>query len=653
MCSLLSEVNLSRKIDRLQRPLMWVLPAFSIIYAFLLAPTAVLQAQLIGKQSVLPDYSKSGKTFPNVIKRYEEQSVPPLVLENSPRLRELIRDGKLELSMSDALALTLENNLGIAVQRYLRPIAQVDILRAESGQAARGIPGALFPSGLSVGALGVGVNQFQGAGGVGSAGGISGGGGAVQVPQEGAFDPVISLNSSWDRTVAPLNTLQVAGVPRVTTYSTAFTGTYTQMLPDGSSFLVTLNGIRQSSTQQFLLYNPAVISRFAMGFNQPLLNGFGLLPNKRFLMIAQNDVRTSEEVFRQQVTTTVVQMEEAYWQLAALRQAIIAVQRVRDAAQTLYRQTQVREQFGTASKLDVVSAQADLAAAQRDLVIVQTNYQLQETQFRGVLSKSEDPEFAGAEIIPTDQLPEPNELDVPDLQTALETAKRERPELQISEQDLRNQNVTAQFTKNGLLPGVNLFGLYAGAGLAGNTRLLTAGAGTSLYQDVAAAYPEYAGGLSLSLPIRNRSSQADNLRARLEERQLQVNLQAFRQQVDLEVRQAVTGLEQGKAQVEAAHQALLLANETAEAERQKLAVGASTVYNVILRERDATTAAQAEIATVSAYANALVEMDRVTGTTLEHNNIQLSDALSGEISTRPRPFYRYPRYPGVVSTPDR
>lgn len=577
MCSLLSEANLSRKIDRLQRPLMWTLPAFSIICALLSAPAAVLQAQLIGKQSVLPDYSKSGKPFPNVIKRYKEQSLPPLVLENSPRLRELIRDGKLELSMSDALALTLENNLGIAVQRYLRPIAQVDVLRAESGQAARGIPGALFPSGLSVGALGVGVNQFQGAGGVGSAGGISGGGGAVQVPQEGAFDPVITLNSSWDRTVAPLNTLQVAGVPSVTTYSTAFTGTYTQMLPDGTSFLFTLNGIRQSSTQQFLLHNPAVISRFAMGFNQPLSNGFGLLPNKRFLMIAQNDVRTSEEVFRQQVTTTVVQMEEAYWQLAAQRQAIIAVQRVRDAAQTLYRQTQVMEQIGIASKLDVVSAQAALAAAQRDLVIAQTSYQLQETQFRGILSKSEDPELAAAEIIPTDQLPEPNELDIPDLQTALETAKRERPELQISEQDLRNQNVTAQFTKNGLLPSVNLFGLYAGAGLAGNTRPDTTGAGTSLYQDIAAAYPEYAGGLSLSLSIRNRSSQADNLRARLEERQLQVNLQALRQQVDLEVRQAVTGLVQGEAQVEAAHQALLLANETAEAERQKLAVGVSTV----------------------------------------------------------------------------
>ena len=653
MCSLLSEANLSRKIDRLQRPLMWTLPAFSIICAFLSAPAAVLQAQLIGKQSVLPDYSKSGKPFPNVIKRYKQQSLPPLVLENSPRLRELIRDGKLELSMSDALALTLENNLGIAVQRYLRPIAQVDILRAESGQAARGIPGALFPSGLSVGALGVGVNQFQGAGGVGSAGGISGGGGAVQVPQEGAFDPVITLNSSWDRTVAPLNTLQVAGVPSVTTYSTAFTGTYTQMLPDGTSFLFTLNGIRQSSTQQFLLNNPAVISRFAMGFNQPLSNGFGLLPNKRFLMIAQNDVRTSEEVFRQQVTTTVVQMEEAYWQLAAQRQAIIAVQRVRDAAQTLYRQTQVMEQIGTASKLDVVSAQAALAAAQRDLVIAQTSYQLQETQFRGILSKSEDPELAAAEIIPTDQLPEPNELDIPDLQTALETAKRERPELQISEQDLRNQNVTAQFTKNGLLPSVNLFGLYAGAGLAGNTRPVTTGAGTSLYQDIAAAYPEYAGGLSLSLSIRNRSSQADNLRARLEERQLQVNLQALRQQVDLEVRQAVTGLVQGEAQVEAAHQALLLANETAEAERQKLAVGVSTVYNVILREQDATTAAQVEIATVAAYANALVEMDRVTGTTLEHNNIQLSDALSGELSTPPRPFYRYPRYPGVISPPDR
>ena len=206
----------------------------------------------------------------------------------------------------------------------------------------------------------MGVNQFQGASGVGSAGGISGGGGAVQVPQAGSFDPSVSFNSSWDRTVAPLNTVQVAGVPHVTTLSTAFSGSYTQMLPDGTSFLFSLNGIRQASTQQFLLYNPAVISRFAFGFNQPLLNGFGMLPNKRFMIVARNDLRTSDELFRLQVTSTVVQVEDAYWNLAAAGEAVTAAQRGIEAAQVLLRDTQRMVTIGNAAVLDVMSAQSAL-----------------------------------------------------------------------------------------------------------------------------------------------------------------------------------------------------------------------------------------------------------------------------------------------------
>ena len=582
-----------------------------------------------------------------MVKPYRERPVAPAVMENSPRLHDLIHNGKLELSLADALSLALENNLDIAVQRYLHPVAETDVLRTLSGQAARGIAGALLPSGLSQGALGVGVNQFQGAGGVGSAGGISGGGGAVQVPQAGSFDPSVSFNSSLDRTVAPLNTVQVAGVPHVTTLSTAFSGSYTQMLPDGTSFLLSLNGIRQGSTQQFLLYNPAVISRFAFGFNQPLLNGFGTLPNKRFMIVARNDLKTSDELFRLQVTTTVVQVEDAYWNLAAAGEAATAAQRGIEAAQALLRDTQRMVTIGNAAVLDVTSAQSAVAAAERDLIVARTNAQLQEAQLKSILSKKIDPELDAAEIVTSDQLPEPSDADMPDLQTALEAAVRTRPDLHVSEQGLQNQNVTVGFTRNGLLPAVNTFGLYASAGLAGNDALSAAGVGESLNQDLVAAYPEYAGGLSVTLPIRNRAAQADNLRARIEQRQLQVSLQQLRQQVGLQVRQAIIGLVQGKAQVEAAHEAVTLAEQTSEAERKKLLVGISTPYTVELRERDAIVARQADIGAVAAYARALVEMDRSTGSILERNGIDVEDALSGEVTRRPSPPFRYPRYQGV------
>src|SRR5947209_4825127 len=235
---------------------------FVLSATILLVTTAQAQQAITSSPSNLPNYIMGPSWFPTVLKPYQEGLIRTPAMENSPRLHDLIRAGKLRLTMSDALALAIENNLDIAVQRFLHPIAEADVLRASSGQAARGIPGALLPAGLNQGALGVGVNQFQGAGGVGSAGGISGGGGAVQIPQVGSFDPSVSINFSLDRTLSPLNTLQVAGVPQVTTTSTAFSGSHTQLFPTGTSFTYNLNGFRQNSTQNFLLYNPAIISRF-------------------------------------------------------------------------------------------------------------------------------------------------------------------------------------------------------------------------------------------------------------------------------------------------------------------------------------------------------------------------------------------------------
>src|SRR6516225_4309589 len=462
----------------------------AFIAMLFLVSTLQAQQAIRSNPSNLPNYMSGPSWFPGVLKPYRQESVRAPLMENSPRLHDLIRNGKLQLTVSDALALALENNLDIAVQRFLHPIAQADALRASSGQAARGIPGALLPSGLSQGALGVGVNQFQGAGGVGSAGGISGGGGAVQIPQVGTFDPSVSVNFSLDRTSSPLNTLQVAGVPQVTISSTAFSGSYTQLFPTGTSFTYNLNGIRQNSTQQFLLYNPAVISRFALGINQPLLSGFGYLPNKRFIMVAANNLHTSDELLREQVTAAVVQVENAYWNLAASNEAIQAAERNLEVAQRLDNDTKTRLQIGTVADIDLASTGSAVAAAQRDLIIAQTDFQLQQAQFKKLLSKKIDPELDAASLETTDDLPVPANRDVPELNSALAAALEERPELRVAQEDLANQDSTSRSTRNVLRPNVSVFSLSAGAGLAGDSLKSAAGAGDSLSQDFAASYPE-------------------------------------------------------------------------------------------------------------------------------------------------------------------
>ena len=588
----------------------------------------------------LPSYVTGPSWFPTVLKPYQPGMIRTTTTENSPRLHDLIRNGKLSLTMSDALALAIENNLDIAVQRFLHPIAEADVLRTSSGQAARGIPGALLPAGLNQGAIGVGVNQFQGTGGVGSAGGISGGGGAVQIPQVGSFDPSVSVNFSLDRTSSPLNTLQVAGVPQVTTTSTSFSGSYTQLFPTGMSFTYNLNGIRQNTNQQFLLYNPAIISRFTLGVNQPLLAGRGYLTNKRFIMVANNNLKTSDEVLRTQVTAAVVQVENAYWNLAAASESVLAAQESLEVAERLDNDTRTKLEIGTVAKIDLATTGSAVAAARRDLILAQTNFQLQETQFKKLLSKRSDPELDAARIETIDELPEPSERDLPELNTALAAAIEERPELRIAQQDLANQDISSRFTSQSLLPNVSVFSLFAGAGLAGDNSKVTAGTGKSLFQDFAAQYPEYASGMSLVIPLRNRAAQADNLRARFEQQQLEISNERLKQQVDLEVRQAMVSLTQGQAQIGAANEALTLAGQVLDAEQARLELGVSTTYNVILRQRDLVAARQAQIAASVAYANALVDMHRATGATLKQNGIELGDALTGEVTKRPTPPFQ-------------
>jgi len=588
-------------------------------------------------QPFLQDFSVGPSWFPHFLRPYQEQPIAPMTLENSVRLRDLIRDGELELSLAQALALAIENNLDIAVQRFVRPMAQADVLRTRSGQAARGFDGAFVPGGLQTGAIGAGVTDASGGGGLGGAGGITGGGGAVSIDRVGAFDPALSMNFSWDRASSPLNTQVVAGVPAVTQYSTAFTASYAQLFPTGTSYFLGLTGVRTSSTQQNLLFNPAVISRFAFGFNQPLLNGFGRLPNERFILVAQNNLRVSEEVFRSQVIATIVAVTNAYWDLAAFAESVRVAEQSLAVSQKLFEDNQKQAEIGTLAPLDVVAAEAEVAGRQRDLVVAQTNLQLQETRLKDLLSKKPDPALDAVRISLTDRMPEPRDADIPEISDALVNAYNNRADLRQFETNVQNQNLSIRFTQNSLKPSGAIFGLYAGSGLEGNTLTSTGGTGGSLGQAFTADFPEYAGGFSLSLPLRNRAAQADNLRAQLEGNQLEVELQNSRNQVALEVRQAIIGLIQGKAQVEAAHQAVLLARETLDAEQKKLQAGVSTPYQAVLRQRDLNAAENAEVQAVAGYAKALVEMDRSMGTTLNRNGIEINDALTGTLSRMPTP----------------
>ncbi len=601
-----------------------------------LIPQALVTAQTKEGASAQAVDSKSNTPgFFHVFNIFHEKSAPRLVLENSPRIESLIQNGKLTLTLSDALALALENNLDIAVQRYIPEFSQTDLLRTKAGQSPRGFTGGSTPGGLTAGALGAGISGSGAGSGVGSAGGITGGGGAVQVGSSGNFDPTLNVNFSYDRVTSPLNSSVVSGIYNVFGQTTAFTTSYAQLFAPGTSYSLTLNGQHSSSTQQNLLYNPTSVTRFALGVNQPLLNGYGRLFNERYILVAKNNMQVADEVFRLQLINTVVAVENAYWDLAALQESVRVAEQALAVAEQLYKDNKIKLEVGTMSPLDVTSAESEVASRTRDLTVAATNVQFQEATLKNMLVKKVGTQLDAARIILADPMPEPAGGHIPELQAALANALEARPELRQANVNLRNQDISVRFTEKALMPGLSVFGFYAGSGLQGTSKTANSGLLDAMGQSFTNTYPEYATGFSMSIPLRNRTAQADNLRSQLERNQLLITQQRTRNTVAMEVRKAIIGLMQGKAQVEASHKASSLAREMWEGEKSKLEAGASTSYQVILRERDLTSARQAEVAAMVTYAKAIVEMDRSRGITLDRNGIDYGDGLRGTISKAP------------------
>lgn len=594
-------------------------------------------------QSTLPDYSANPKWFPNPISAYRPQRPPAADLNNSSGLSDLIHDGKIELSLNQFAAAVVENNLTLAGDRYNNYFAQADLLRTKSGQAARGVAGAnvVVPDALSSGALGTGVGSTGGQeGSIGSFGAITGSAKSLTLSPRGVFDPTFLFNFSWDRTGSPLNTLVVAGTPDVTTNTIFFDFGYQQFFPTGTSFSVDLANQRQSSTQQSLIYNPDVINRLSVNVVQQLTNGFGLTVNRRFQTVARNGIEITREWFLQQVDTTLAQAEDSYWNLVAAQEQVKATQEELQAAQQLYENNKMQEEVGTLAPLDVVTAQSQVASSQRDLIVAQTNVQEQELALKFFFSKKITDAIGDAEIVATDELPDPQDTDVPPLEEAVASGVRNRPEIPQAEKNVLNDQMAVKVSKSALKPTFNVFGLFATGGISGTQLipipgspvLVNGGWGQVWNQFINFRSPEYTAGFALTIPIKNRSALADNARASLQERQAEMSLQSTENQIGVEVRSARINLIQDKAQVTAAAAATELSRQTLEAEQRKLAAGLSTPYNIILDQRNLLQAQLAEVQARTTYANALVEMARSTGVIRDKSHIAADDALRGRVA---------------------
>jgi outer membrane protein len=594
------------------------------------------------------DYSKPNSWFPNLIAPYTPIKVAKPELVNTPRINQLIQDGKLNLSLEDAVSLGLENNLAIAVERYVPWLDEASLLLAKSGANGR-----------------------------------------IQ------FDPSVTSTLSIAQSTTPINNPIFAGVATQITspvglenhVTTANFG-YTQGFWTGTQAQVTFNNSRTSTNfGGFDLFNPYEQSTLTVELTQPLLNGFGRIPNTRYIIEAKNTVKVGESQFAQQVIATVTQVATDYWELVFARENVKVEQVAVAADQQLYNNNKKQLEIGTMAPLDVITAQSQLATDQQALVQAQTTQLLDETTLLVAITK--DPlsgTLNGVEIIPTTTIFNPNIENI-SLNDAVKEAWQKRPELQQAELNLKNAGVEVKATRSSLLPTLNLFGEYQASGLGGvvhpttptgafeaGTPIFLPGdvlpdgtipagtlpsgfSGTPLSTPLApiheglsddlnamirGRYPTFEAGLNLTLPIRNRAAQANNATAQLNEREQEVQYLQTQNTIVLNVRQALITLVQDRAAISAAEEARVFAQQSYDDEVKKLQLGTSTAFTVIQKQQLLTSAEGTELRDRINLIEAELNFNQAMGRTLDVHNITVADALRGAPTS----------VPNIPGTPD-
>ena len=571
-------------------------------------------------------------------RQYEFRTEPPVYLGNSNRLDALLRSGQLYLSLQDAIALALENNLDIEYQRYGPRLANSDILRAEAGTAIRGVSTGV--AGATSGAVGA----------------VTTGAGVTGM----SLEPAATFNYNWAHNTSPQTNSFTTGTNALVAKNTTANFGLQKGFLTGTAVSFGWNNTLTSTNSGRSDFNPSQSANFSLAVTQHLLEGFGRAVNNRNIRIARNNVRVSDLVFRQQVMTTVASIVNLYWDLVSFNQNVKVQQQAVALAQKLYEDNKKQVEIGTLAPIEIVRAEAQVASSQQALTIAQTQVLQQETVIKNVLSRTgvASPSIADARIVPTDQIRVPPSEAIQPIQDLIAKALDNRPELAETRLQMENSRIGLAGTKSEMLPTLDLVGTLQNNGLAGQVNSLPlpsvvpgqpptprnpnavdsfflGGYGTALAQMFRRNVPNYAIGFQLNLPLGNKSAEADMIRDQLSLRQQEIRQQQLINQVRLDVTNAVIAVQQARAQYDAAVKTRQLQEQTLDAEQKKYALGASTVFLVVQAQRDLAQAQSQEVAALSGYSKARNSLDQSTGLILDAYSIQIDEARSGRVSRPP------------------
>lgn len=595
---------------------------------------------------------------------YRAPQVPPVSFTDTPRIESLIRAGNLYLSLHDAIALAIENNLDVQFERLNTPISQTEVLRAKGGGTLRGISTTVseVPTGLGGPAAPLITAAASGTIPTTTLPGYSSDLALITSAQSASdllpfssfapgppiptFDPAITGLGEYARTATPQLNLLSAGVQNLDTRNITGNLGYTQGFSPGTQINGYFNNnfIASNATNEF--YDPYSTGTLGLNITQPLLRGFGRAINRRFIRIAQNNEKITDLLFKQQLIDTVSGVIRLYQDLVALNDDVANRRETLALAQRLYEDNKNKVDVGTLAPVELTRAQAQVASARQDLINAEGYVRQQELIVLSVLSRrfTADPALHGVHLVPTDPLDTPPNLPTPESNALIGSANANRPDLLYAGIQIDNSQIALDGSRNAVKPEVDIVGGYSVTGLAGTAnQSYSSTLGTPLppnlafqgnYLDVLSllgkqTYPTYSVGLNLVLPLRNRIAEADAIRDELQLRQNEVRRQQLVNQVRLEVEDALVALQRSRDSYDAAVETRKLQEQSLAIEQERYEVGLSTTFLVLQYQSYVAQARTTEIAAKATYAKARTALDRAIGLTLDHNGVSVADAYRG------------------------
>jgi len=582
----------------------------------------------------------------NPIARYRASTAPPLDLINSPRLQNLIRDGKIYISLRDAIAIAIENNLDLAYFRYNFPIAQTDIQRTKSGAPANGVNASVVQSTQG------GFSGSSGGGGSSGASFAAGNGGIVTstlgagapVP---SFDPYLTFQGYVDHTVTQEANTSLVGTPILKTNTIEVLSSYSQYFPLGTNVDVSYIGQRVANNSPYNAINPELYGKFAVSITQPFLAGFGLASNERYIRIAKRNASILDVVFNAQVIATVTQIENIYWDLVNAYDAEQIEERSLGFANQTLSDDQKQLDLQAIPAIQVMTDQSLVAAAEGNLTVARASLRLNELLLKNALTKTDDPAIDEMPVIPLDLHAAADPNAAKSMDDLIAEAEKNRPEVALYKMTAEVQKQALKDINSELLPTLNAYGYYAGAGTAGPKSAICDPQAVVCTTDLPTNFssmftntfnyssPEYRFGMTLNINLRNRQVKADQFRAVLAYRQSQISSEQQQKNILFDVRNTKFALEQAQARVDAAQKAEDLAQKTFDITKQEQQLGAKSSTDTLAAESALALAESALYVAQTQYEKAKVDIDRAIGQTLERTGVSIDDAKSGVVTRAP------------------